>query len=246
MAEAWYEKSFGQDYLLVYKHRDMQGAQAEASRMAGWLTLAPGASILDLCCGMGRHSLALAEEGYRVTGMDLSEVLLAEARRLDERGQVEWVRGDMRRVPLQGPYDGVVNLFTSFGYFETDEENGAVLREIGRLLAPGGRFLIDFLNARFVERHLVPSSERQDGAVTIRESRSIENGYVCKRIVLSEPGKPDRSYRERVRLYGLEDFRRLLAGTGLKLDQVHGDYESGTYSEEESKRLILVGTKEGA
>jgi len=245
MAEAWYEKSFGQDYLLVYKHRDMQGAQAEAGRMTGWLKLAPGAHVFDLCCGMGRHSLALAKEGYQVTGMDLSEVLLAEARRMDEHRQVEWVRGDMRRVPLAGPFDAVVNLFTSFGYFETDEENGAVLREIGRLLKPGGRFLLDFMNARFVERNLVPYSERQDGSVRIQESRSIENGFVCKRIVLSEPGKPDRNYQERVRLYQLGDFKRLLAGTGLVLDQVHGDYENGSYSEETSKRLILVGTREG-
>ncbi|MEO3946968.1 class I SAM-dependent methyltransferase [Gorillibacterium sp. CAU 1737] len=246
MTEAWYEKSFGQDYLLVYKHRDMQGAQAEAKQMAGWLDLAPGAEVFDLCCGMGRHSLALAEEGYRMTGMDLSDVLLAEARRLDDHKQVEWVKGDMRRVPLTGPYDAVVNLFTSFGYFETDEENGAVLAEIGRLLRPGGRFLLDFMNARYVEHHLVPSSERQDGAVTIRESRSIENGFVFKRIVLVESGKPDRHYLERVRLYELDDFKRLLAGTGLVLDQVYGDYESGAYSEEESKRLILVGTREGA
>ncbi|WP_058302272.1 SAM-dependent methyltransferase [Gorillibacterium timonense] len=244
MAEAWYEKSFGQDYLLVYKHRDMMGAQAEASRMTGWLHLDPGSHVFDLCCGMGRHSLALAEEGYRVTGMDLSDVLLEEARRLDVRHQVEWVKGDMRAVPLEGPFDAVVNLFTSFGYFETDAENGAVLREIGRLLRPGGRFLLDFMNARYVERNLVPYSERQDGAVTIRESRSIESGFVFKRIVLSEPGKPERNYLERVRLYGKDDFERLLAGTGLILDQVHGDYESGAYSEEDSKRLILVGTRE--
>lgn len=246
MTEAWYEKSFGQDYLLVYKHRDMQGAQAEASRMTGWLHLDPGAHVFDLCCGMGRHSLALAEEGYRVTGMDLSDVLLEEARRLDELHQVEWVKGDMRQVPLDGPFDAVVNLFTSFGYFETDAENGAVLKEIGRLLKPGGKFLLDFMNARHVERNLVPYSERKDGAVLIQESRSIENGFVYKRIVLSEPGKPDRNYLERVRLYRLDDFKRLLEGTGLAIDQVHGDYESGAYSEEDSKRLILAGTREGA
>ncbi|RAU90976.1 bifunctional 2-polyprenyl-6-hydroxyphenol methylase/3-demethylubiquinol 3-O-methyltransferase UbiG, partial [Paenibacillus sp. YN15] len=120
---AWYEESFGEDYLLVYKHRDLHGAQVEVKRMANWLRLPAGSRILDLCCGMGRHSVALADEGYRVTGLDLSKVLLAEARKLDNSGRITWVEGDMRRLPLDGPFDAVVNLFTSFGYFEEEQEN---------------------------------------------------------------------------------------------------------------------------
>ncbi|MBC8079715.1 MAG: methyltransferase domain-containing protein [Gorillibacterium sp.] len=242
--EAWYEKSFGQDYLLVYKHRDMQGAQAEVHKMVEWLQLEKGADVLDLCCGMGRHSLSLTDLGYKITGIDLSDVLLAEARRLDKKGQVTWVKGDMRRIPLTGPFDAVVNLFTSFGYFDNDEENGAVLREIARLLRIGGRFILDYLNAEDVIRHLVPNSERRDGDIVIQESRSIEEGCVRKRIVLVEPGKPDRNYLEQVRLYKLADFRRLLVGTGLRLDHVYGSYNGDTFTEDASKRLILVGTKE--
>ncbi|WP_337588938.1 class I SAM-dependent methyltransferase [Gorillibacterium massiliense] len=115
--ERWYERSFGRDYLLVYKHRDFQRAQAEVHEMVRWLSLKPGVEVLDLCCGMGRHSMALADAGYQVTGVDLSDVLLAEARRLDPAGRMKWVKGDMRRIPLSGPFDAVVNLFTSFGYF---------------------------------------------------------------------------------------------------------------------------------
>lgn len=241
----WYEQSFGQDYLLVYRHRDMRGAQAEVHSMANWLQLEPGAEVLDLCCGMGRHSLSLTEMGYRVTGMDLSDVLLAEAKRLDEAQQVTWVKGDMRAIPLTGPYDAVVNLFTSFGYFDSDEENGKVLQEMGRVLKPGGRFILDYLNAADVRRNLVPASERQDEQVWIGEKRVIEDGYVRKQIVLTEPGKPDRTYREQVRLYMLDDFRRLLAGTGLQIDQVYGSYQGDPFQEESSKRLILLGTKVG-
>ncbi|MCL6456419.1 MAG: methyltransferase domain-containing protein [Gorillibacterium sp.] len=242
--EAWYEKSFGQDYLLVYKHRDMQGAQAEVHKMVEWLQLEKGADVLDLCCGMGRHSLSLTDLGYHITGLDLSDVLLTEARRLDEQGQVTWVKGDMRSIPFAGPFDAVVNLFTSFGYFDNDQENGSVLHEIARVLKPGGRFILDYMNAEDVIQHLVPTSERKDGEITILESRSIEEGYVRKRIVLVEPGKPDRNYLEQVRLYKLADFKRLLAGTGLRLDHVYGSYNGDSFSEEDSKRLILVGTKE--
>lgn len=242
---AWYEESFGQDYLLVYKHRDMQGAQAEVKRMADWLKLPGGSTILDLCCGMGRHSVALADQGYRVTGMDLSKVLLAEARKLDDSGRIDWLEGDMRSIPAEGPFDAVVNLFTSFGYFEVEGENAKVLSEMARVLKPGGVFIIDFLNPTVVAARLVPYSERMDDGVRIEERRSVEDGFVRKRIVLSEPGRPDRHYLEQVRLYGLEDFRRLMHGTGLVIDRVYGNYDASSYDPVSSQRLIMAGHKEG-
>jgi SAM-dependent methyltransferase len=241
---AWYEESFGQDYLLVYKHRDMQGAQAEVKRMVDWLELPPGSAIFDLCCGMGRHSVALANEGYKVTGMDLSKVLLEQAVKLDGSGRITWLEGDMRSIPTDGPFDAVVNLFTSFGYFDEEAENAKVLSGMARILKPGGRFIIDFLNAAYVEKHLVPHSERMDEGIRIDESRSIEDGFVRKRIVLSEPGKPDRHYLEQVRLYGLEDFERLMAGTGLVINRVYGHYDGSAYEADTSLRLIFVGSKE--
>jgi SAM-dependent methyltransferase len=242
---AWYEESFGQDYLLVYKHRDIQGAQAEVRRMAQWLDLPADSRILDLCCGMGRHSVALADAGYRVTGLDLSKVLLREARRLDGSGRITWLEGDMRTLPVDGPFDGVVNLFTSFGYFDTDEENARVIGEMARVLRPAGRFIIDFMNPSYVEKHLVPHSERVDEGTHIDEQRSIENGFSRKRITLSEPGKPERRYLEQVRLYGLEDFRRLMAKSGLCIGAVYGHYDGSAYDLLESPRLIMVGSKVG-
>lgn len=242
---AWYEESFGKDYMIVYKHRDMQGAAEEVKRMIEWLKLAPGASVFDLCCGMGRHSLALDEAGYKVTGMDLSEVLLAEAHRLDPEGRVTWLRGDMRNVPATGPFDAVVNLFTSFGYFDAEAENVKVLQEIDRLLADGGQFIIDFLNPDYVIRHLVPYSERTDEGLRIVEERSIEDGCVIKRITISEPGRPDRNYKEQVKLFRLADFERMLAQTGLTIERVYGDYDGSALDPETSRRQILVGSKTG-
>lgn len=240
---AWYEQSFGKDYLTVYKHRDLECAMSEVRKMIRWLDLPMGAEVLDLCCGMGRHSLALAEAGYRVTGMDLSEALLRQATMYDTEHSVTWVRGDMREVPLKGPYDAVVNLFTSFGYFADDHENIRVLHEIDRLLEDGGRFIIDFLNASYVERHLVPFTKREDGAHIIEESRSIEDGCVRKLIVIREEGKPERRYMEQVKLYRINDFERMLAVTSLQIDGIFGSPDGTPFQEAASKRLILVGTK---
>ncbi|NGM83621.1 methyltransferase domain-containing protein [Paenibacillus sp. 7124] len=240
----WYEQSFGEDYLIVYKHRDFGGARREVERMIGWLGLPAGAKVLDLCCGMGRHSLALAEAGYKVTGIDLSEALLREARAQEGAEQVTWIRSDMRELPLEGDFDAVVNLFTSFGYFEEDEEHLKVLREIRRMLKPGGKFIIDFLNPAYVTTHLVPHSTREDGDNLIDEKRRIEDGYVKKDIILTSKidGTP-RQYHERVKLYKLEKFRELLAAADLTIEAVHGSYEEDQYEAETSPRMIFVGTR---
>lgn len=240
----WYEKSFGEDYLLVYKHRDFAGAYEEVKQMMSWLNLPQGAKVFDLCCGMGRHSSALADFGYEVTGMDLSTVLLREARKSDHKRRVTWLQGDMRQVPNVGPFAAVVNLFTSFGYFEQDEENAKVFTQIDKLLETEGKFIIDFLNAEYVKKHLVPSSERKEGETLIQEFRTIESGFVCKRINIRDHSEV-RQYVERVKLYGLEDFKAFLSKTTLVIDHVYGNYEGAPYDANTSKRLIIVGHKEG-
>lgn len=245
----WFERSFGEDYLLVYKHRDMQGAKQEVHKMMAWLNLSKGASVLDLCCGMGRHSLALAEVGYQVTGVDLSEVLLREAKINDTEGQIEFIRADMRSLPIERKFDAIVNLFSSFGYFEEDREHLQVLKEIKRLLKPNGKFIIDFLNPAYTIAHLVPESQRVDEGQRIVEKRSIENGFVKKQITITDihyeglHGKqPERHYLERIRLYSSDDFRSLLSQAGLTLTAIYGGYNGETYDPEHSLRMIMVGS----
>lgn len=242
----WYERSFGEDYLLVYKHRDVQGAKREVHTMISWLGLSEGAKILDLCCGMGRHSMALVEAGYDVTGVDLSDVLLREARKNDPDGLVTWLKGDMRQLPLEGGFDAVVNLFSSFGYFEQDAEHIKVLKEIRRVLKPGGKFIIDFLNPSYTMNHLVPRSERVDEGQHITEERSIQDGYVKKHITISniENGSSDepRYYLERIKLYNREDFSEMLKQSGLQLEHVYGGYGDISYDSATSPRMIMVGS----
>ncbi|MCM3700430.1 class I SAM-dependent methyltransferase [Paenibacillus macerans] len=247
----WYERSFGEDYLLVYKHRDQRGARREVEKLIAWLNLPPGAKVLDLCCGMGRHSLAFAEAGYEVTGVDLSEVLLREAKRNDSNGSVQWMKADMRNLPLAGGFDAVVNLFTSFGYFHDDHEHVQVLREVARMLKPGGGFIIDYLNPAYTAAQLVARSERVDGDQFITERRVIEDGYVKKHITITKAdsagegvdGGRSREYMERIKLYSKADFAAMLQEAGLILEQVHGDYGEDAYDPETSPRMILAGNR---
>ena len=108
------------------------------------LALPPGASLVDLGCGRGRHSIPLSLKGYRITGVDLSDVMLnlARERAIRVRANVEWVREDMRTFVRPGAFDACLSLFTSFGYF-CDEENQGVLMNVARSLKESGVFLLD-------------------------------------------------------------------------------------------------------
>ncbi|WP_169713717.1 class I SAM-dependent methyltransferase [Paludifilum halophilum] len=238
---SWYEESFGEDYLLVYRHRDRVHADREMNAVARWLDLQPGEEVLDLCCGTGRHSIPLQKMGFRVTGIDLSDVLLKRAEEMSRGMDIRYLRGDMRSLPFDpNAFDAVVNLFTSFGYFAEDEDNRKVLSELARVLKPGGRFLVDFLNRESVERSLVPESEREVDGTRIREKRWIDGEFVRKTILVTDE-RGERRYQERVKMYDRERMEAMMDSVGLAVDQVKGDFEGHRYSRAESPRMIFVG-----
>ncbi|GMK38442.1 methyltransferase [Paenibacillus sp. CCS19] len=239
----WYERSFGDDYMVVYRHRNWERAIEEVRQLIGWLQLPQGSALLDVGCGMGRHAVALAEMGYQVSGIDLSQPLLEEAREHDVNEHVRWQQGDMRSLPYgDNVFDATVNLFTSFGYF-SDQDNKSVLLELRRVLRPGGYFVIDFLNADEVSRKLVPLSEHVDTQTgwLIREQRRIESGEVCKKITIVTKSGEERHYEECVKLYGLDWFEEALAAAGLRITRTAGSYDGANYIRSESKRLIISG-----
>ncbi|MDQ3388448.1 MAG: class I SAM-dependent methyltransferase, partial [Gemmatimonadota bacterium] len=145
----WWDGYFDQEFVRIY--RDFltpERTLAEVEGIVDILGLSDGARILDLACGWGRHSTELARAGFRVTGLDLSETLLARARRRAQAAgvEVEWVRADMREIPGAGGYDAVLSLFSSLGYFLSDEEDLRVLRGARAALRPGGWFLLETMH----------------------------------------------------------------------------------------------------
>ncbi|KGE17046.1 class I SAM-dependent methyltransferase [Paenibacillus wynnii] len=245
--DPWFEKSFGEDYMLIYKHRNIQGALDEVQKMVKWLNLTEGSEVLDLCCGMGRHAFALSDAGFKVTGIDLSHVLLCEAIALDKQRRIRWIQSDMRMLPegenIEGTFDAVVNLFTSFGYFEKDEEQIKVLQQMERALKPHGKFIIDYLNAEYTKDHLIPFSERKEGETIIKENRRVRDGFVEKRIRLLEEGTEARQYEEQVKLYSIHRLTEMLTEANLSINAVYGDYDEGEYDQRLSPRMIIVGQR---
>jgi SAM-dependent methyltransferase len=233
----WFEEWFGEDYLRIYQHHDETEAEHVVELIAGFLEGRPITSVLDLGCGAGRHSRALCERWWTV-GLDLSAALLRIARR--EMRDDPYVRADMRELPFApGSFDLVVNLFTSFGYFEDDAENERVLVCVGSSLREGGTFVIDFLNASEVRTDLVPYDERVENGITIEQTRTItpDDRFVEKTIRLRERGK---EYFERVRLLTAKDLQRMLGAAGFDIVRRIGDYTGAEWSEHSPRTILFA------
>jgi SAM-dependent methyltransferase len=235
----WFEEWFGEDYLRIYQHRDESEAERAIDLIATHVPSREIHAVLDLACGAGRHSKPLCERWWTV-GLDLSAALLRVARR--DAPDAPYVRADMRDLPFAAEsFDLVVNLFTSFGYFEDDREHARVLACVHEALKPGGTLVIDFLNASQVRRNLVPYDERVENGITIEQSRIIspDDRFVEKTIRLRERG---REYVERVRLLSAGDLERMLEVTGFEVIHCFGDY-TGAHWSETSPRTILFASR---
>ncbi len=235
----WFEQWFGEDYLHIYQHRDEQEAEHAIELVASNLAGREIHSVLDLGCGAGRHTKVLFERWWTV-GLDLSMALLKVARK--ESPDAPYVRADMRELPFADEsFDLVVNLFTSFGYFEDDRDHARVLTCVRAAMRRGGTFVIDFLNADQVRRELVPYDERVENGITIEQTRAIsqDDRFVEKTIRLRERGK---EYIERVRLLSAADLERMLGAAGFEVVKRFGDY-GGTDWSEDSPRTILFASR---
>lgn len=241
---SWYEAWFDRDeYEVVYGHRDEKEAARLIRVIETTLALGPGARILDIGCGRGRHAIQLAERGYDVTGLDLSPRSIADAvdRARQVGASVDFRVGDMREPVADAAFDVVVNLFTAFGYFEDEPEHETALAAMSHSLEVGGWLVQDFLNADRVKRCFVPSDTRTVDDVTITQERSIVDGRIVKTIEIRRPDDV-RSFRESVRLLDVGDFDRMYRRSGLIMEGVFGDYNGGPFTPE-SPRLLMFARK---
>ncbi len=257
MAEAdpWYRTFFERDYFdtfysLVRAPGGIVGPEAserETAFIAGALRIEPGARLLDLCCGHGRHSVALARRGYDVTGLDLSayHIELAAKAAADADVALSLINDDMRNLPVEPPFDAVVNLFSSFGYLESDDEDAGVIARVAEALKPGGRFLMDFNNSVRVLRQFQPSTINRldDGTLFLEERRY--DALTGRSASTWTHVTPDGARREReiaIRMYTPAELRRMFEAAGLPVVASYGDFD-GSPLTMDSRRCILVGEK---
>ena len=234
---AWYQEWFGEEYLELYSHRDEHEARQQVSFFVDQFGPIPG-PILDLACGIGRHMQELQAAGYRTAGCDLSYVMLRTGRY--EYGSMPVARADMRHLPFcTGSFGGLVNFFTSFGYFSSEDENCQVVREMARVLQPGAPFLFDYLNVHRELQKLVEREVRSTpmGDVQIERWFDPNDRSFNKRITIGQ-----RRYLERVRGYDLAEISKMFATSHLTIRGAFGDFDGSAF-DDASPRLILVGSK---
>lgn len=245
----WYLEFFEDDYLKTYGDLlTEEQTTNETNFIEANLDLKKGAEILDLCCGEGRHSIALASRGYRVTSLDLSPDYLRTANEMaNERGvSIKTVLADMRESRFFDQFDAVINMFTAFGYLESETEDLKVLDSASRALKPGGKLLLDTINREWVMANNISTEWRTDDNGTVHlESREMDLETSLNHVTfttIDTKGNRDSSVGHHIRMYTLTEMINMFQAVGLKYQGVYGGFDGESYSRN-CKRMIVVGKK---
>lgn len=224
-----------------------QQAKKEINFLYKTLKMRKGETVLDLPCGTGRHSNYLAKKGLEVTGVDISTACLKRAKKNFKHENISFQKGDMADLSkFEGRFDYVLNLFTSFGYFQTDKENEKVLRQMVSSLKEGGKIVIHLINRDWLLKVYRPVDWHQKGDLFLSESRKYDssNNYnESNLIVLNEKTGKAKRYYHRCRLYTKTEIVELFKKVGLKKIKVFGNYLGEAYKKHESTHPFYIGEK---
>ncbi|MDC0600157.1 class I SAM-dependent methyltransferase [Flavobacteriales bacterium] len=243
----WFETWFDSPhYHKLYGHRSQGEAQGFISHLhghMGWSSL----DLLDLACGQGRHAAAAAQLGHHVVGIDLSPNSIVQAKTIHQSEEnLSFQEGDMRTFDAGQSFDGVLNLFTSFGYFDEPQDQLTVLKQIKKHLRPGGFLILDFLNLNKSKNQLVPEEIIARSGTTYRIQREFGpfnptmKGFT--KTIAFEEGGQTHTFQERVAGLDKNTLETMLSQTGFSMTECFGDYDLSPWHSENSPRLILSAT----
>ncbi len=234
----WFDSPY---YHMLYRHRNEDEAILALTNLQHLLKLPEGATVLDLGCGQGRHSRTLHNLGYSVVGIDLSPASIAFARELATPGQRFEVQ-DMRSFEDPVRFDAVFNLFTSFGYFNSNAENRNVLLRIAAHLKEDGLLVLDYLNAHPLLDHQEQKQTIHVDHVVFHTTKSRQDNAIVKEIEVNDMGQVYR-FSESVQLLTREDLALLLSQTGFEVVDIFGNYDLQPYQPDVSERCLIIARK---
>ena len=234
----WFDSPY---YHILYEQRDEDEAAAFITSLQNKLALTPGARVLDAACGKGRHAITLEQLGFSVDAFDLSTANIESATVFENKNLLFFVHDLREPLPLQNQYDAIFNFFTSFGYFDAQEDNKKMLHAIAQMLDKNSLLLIDFMNAKKVIIILVPAEDVIRDTLSFDISRIFDGTHIFKDIQFSEE-EEDFHYTERVQALYLEDFKALLEGD-FEILHTFGDFELNAFDASHSDRLILIAKR---
>ncbi|MFY0628268.1 MAG: class I SAM-dependent methyltransferase [Reichenbachiella sp.] len=236
----WFDEWFNTIYYhILYKHRDYEEAGTFLDALIRKYRIPSGSKVLDLACGKGRHSIYLNNKGFNVTGVDLSSNNIGFAKQFESE-TLSFEIHDMRDVYKKGEFDYVFNLFTSFGYFDSKEENLDVIRSTMTSLKKGGKFILDFLNPYVVINNLIENEKKTIDNIHFKIAREYTaDDYIVKKIMIDDHGE-HYDYFEKVKAIRRVEFLNYFEENNLRVLNVYGDYQLSPYLREKSDRLIFV------
>lgn len=238
----WFEDWFDTVYYdALYKARNEEEADLFVERLVHALQIKKDSRILDVACGNGRHAIALNELGYDVTGIDLSFHKIGEIVSLQNE-RLHFYRHDMRHIFRINYFDFVFNFFTSFGYFESHNDEKKVASGMSANLKWDGCLVIDFLNAEFVKQNMVNKEEVKTGEYEFVIEKNLNHDWISKKITVIEKDQCSVFY-EKVRMYSLNQMISLFSAYDLVLEKKFGSYRLDPYHEYHSERMILIFRK---
>lgn len=233
----WYDRFFGHEYLVFDNHPH---TNLEIDFLLQILRPNLSSRILDLCCGYGRHTIPLAKKGFKAVGIDRSLIMLNAARLSNPEFRFPLLRADMRNLPFTESFSIVINLFSSFGYFEEEDDNFRVLQNISNTLYSGGYFLIETVNRDFIVRHLVPSQIYRTNGMLLIEERKFDPITSRSKVDLTLVQNGKETYlNHSIRLYSLTELKMLLTAVGLIPTAVWGDFQGNDYNCDSPHMIIL-------
>jgi SAM-dependent methyltransferase len=235
----WFDSPY---YHILYNDRDHDEAREFILNILSKFKVKNQAHILDLACGKGRHSLFLHQMGFQVTGLDLSPQSIAHAKLYSEQG-LNFEVGDMRHWRNLNHFDYILNLFTSFGYFDTDEENVQVLQSVADNLKSDGYLVLDYLNAFKTIKNLNRTEVKRVEDIDFIISREVKNGFIVKSIRFYDH-EIEYFFQEKVKVLYLNDFEHFATLAGLRIVYCYGNYHLDGFQPESSDRLIMIMAKE--
>ena len=232
--KSWFNTPF---YHILYKNRDYKEAEMFTRELMEFIKLPIKSKILDLACGKGRHSIYLNKMGYHVTGVDISTKNIKKANEHKNENLIFKIH-DMRK-PLNQKFDLVVNLFTSFGYFDDFDDNLKTLDSIKSNLKEDGLGVIDFLNINYIKNNLVHKNIEEIDGIKFHLSRFIKDGFLTKDIRFKHELK-EYNFQEKVRSLNLDDFKSMFKQSKIEILHIFGDYKLNDFDINNSKRLIFI------
>ena len=238
----WFTEWFDTPYYhQLYKHRNDKEAQEFISTLLFKLELFPGERVLDVACGKGRHSRVFHQKGMSVLGFDLSSKSIEQAS-IYESPTLEFHKHDMRNpYDNWGQFDAAVNLFTSFGYFDSERDDILSLKNIAKVLKPGGFFVQDYLNGESVLNDLPSKGKKKINGVHYSWIKQFNNGFITKDIDIKD-GSEKLQFQEKVKVYSAEELINIHENSGFKVQEVFGNYKLD-YFKEQSPRIILISER---